>query len=268
MDKQHQFDTQPPIRGEESSLPPKDWYRNQENGLNNSTGLVEFPEVIEHQTHPLAHLLGYILLMFALIDYIHILIPPHFTNFFWEFQMIGSLVEHVPIPLMGLVFVFCRNPSYIGKLENHFLWFLSWVSLVVGLVYLLMIPLGVTDTWRIYYASKAQITNQIYQQSQSFEQIKDQLSQATTDEQFKKLAVDLNLQSSSLQVKNTQAFKDQLRNGIAQAERSIQVQAHIAQTNETQALIKDSLKWNVGALIAGTSFILIWRLSGWRRIKI
>ncbi len=39
-------------------------------------------------------LLGYGLLAFALIDYIDILIPSHFTNPEWELQTLGRLVEH------------------------------------------------------------------------------------------------------------------------------------------------------------------------------
>lgn len=231
------------------------------------TGSLYLSEVVEQQTHLLVQLLGYSLLLFALLDYIHIVIPPHFTNLLWEFRTIGSLVEHVVIPLMGLVLVFYRRQGYIGKLEKNILGLLSWFSLLIGLIYLLIIPLGIADTWRIYYANKAQINFQVFQQNQNLEQLKIQLNQATTDEQIKKIAVDFNAQTSPPQIKNKQAFKDQLRLEISQAEQNTQMQADSARLDQAQAVIKDSVKWNLGALVSGTLFIVIWRLTYWARVR-
>jgi hypothetical protein len=114
---------------------------------------------IEQRTQLLVHLLGYGLLAFSLLDYIHIVTAPRFTDPVWEFQTIGALVEHAAIPLLGLILVFYRHEGYIGKREKNFLGFLSWLCLLLGLLYLLMLPLGVADTWRIYYRSNAQITD-------------------------------------------------------------------------------------------------------------
>lgn len=232
---------------------------------NRSSGLVYLPEAVEERSQLLLPLLGYSLLVFALFDYINILFPPRFTDFVWEFRTIGALVEHVLAPLLGLILVFYRHQGYIGKWEKNTLGFLSWVSLLVGILYLLMIPLGVADTWRIYYANNAQINYQSSQQLQQLQQIKGGLNQAKTDEQINQLIGSFTPQVTREKIKNPQAIKDQYLGQISQAEKSLQNQTDSMRTNQTQTLIKDSVKSNIGALLSGTVFIWIWYLTDWAR---
>ena len=272
MDKQNQFDAQEhssrlssqSVNLVEDQVPPALPEGKRIRKKKGSKRSLYLSEAVEQQTSLLVRWLGYGLLLSALVDYIFIIVPPQFTNPLWEFQTIGALVEHAAIPLLGLIFVFYRHKGYILKREKNLLRFLSWLSLVVGLLYLLMLPLGIADTWRIYHASNAQITAQLSQQSQQFQKIKGQLDEATTHEQLKQLVASLNPQGS-LQINDPQAFKDQFLAEISQAQQNLQVQADSVRTNESQTLIKNSLKWNLGALIAGGLFILIWRLTRWAR---
>lgn len=233
--------------------------------LNGLKGSVYLSELVEERSRLLLCLVGYGLLLLAAFDYIHIIIPLRFTDPLWEFQTIGALVERAAIPLLGLMFVFYRHQGYIGKLEKNILGFLSWISLLVGLLYLLMVPLGIADTWRIYNANEAQISAQLSQQRQQFEQLKGQLNQATTDEKLEQLIGSLTPGGRSPQIKNPEAFKDQLLAKISQAQQSIQVHADTVEATNTQALLKNSVKWNLGALVSGTLFILIWHLTNWAR---
>jgi hypothetical protein len=277
MDKHNQFSAQhqpSQIRSSNSVNPfedkplspasPPGSHTHRESGSKSSLYL---SNLVEHHSTLLVHLLGYGLLVFALLDYIYILIPPRFTDPNWEFQTIGTLVEHAAIPLLGLMLVFYRHQGYIGKREKNLLGFLSWLSLLVGLLYLLMIPLGIIDTGRIYHASNAQIATQLSQQRQQFQQIKGKLNQATTDEQLKQIFAALNSQGRSLKINNPQAFKDEALAKISQAERNLQVQADSARSNQLKALSKNSLKWNLGALISGVLFIWVWHLTHWARVK-
>ena len=72
---------------------------------------IEITDLIENRSFSLLRMIGYILLVFSLIDYIGILIPPRLTDPPWEFQAMGRLVEHVWSPLLGLAFVFFYTPS-------------------------------------------------------------------------------------------------------------------------------------------------------------
>lgn len=230
-----------------------------------SKGSFQMSAVVEQRSRLLVHSLGYSFLVLSLVDYVHIVIPPQLTNPVWEFQTIGALVEHAAIPLLGLMFVFYRHQGYIEKREKRLLVFLSRVSLLLGLLYLLMLPLGVGDTWRIYQNTNAQITTQLTQQVQQFQQIKGQLNQATTNEQIQNLLASLAPQGRPEKINNPQAFKNQFLAQVSQAEQNIQVQAKTAQNNQNITLIKNSVKWNLGTLITATLFIWIWYVTRWVR---
>lgn len=272
IDKHNQFDPQQQTSQSQSSQPvnssenkelspalPEGWHSYPKNGSNSLYSEVEQRSLL------LVHWLGYGLLVFALLDYIHIVIPPRFTDPSWEFQTIGALVEHAAIPLLGLIFIFYRHDGYMGKREKKLLKFLTWISLIVGLLYLLMVPLGIIDSGRIYYANDAQIAAQVSQRSQQFQLIKEKLNQATTDEQFKKLVASLTPKGRSFEVKNPQAFKTQVLAQVSQAKQNMQLQADWARSNQLQGLVKNSVKWNLGALVSGTLFIGIWHLTRWVR---
>ena len=276
MDKDNHFDAQDqssptpysqPVNFEDeerSQALPEGKHTSQKNSLRGSLYL---SEVVDQQTLLLIRLLGYGLLVLASIDYVYIVIPAHLTNPLWEFETIGALVEHAALPLLGLIFVFYRHKGYIVKREKKLLWFLSWVSLLLGLLYLLMLPLGVADTWRIYHASNAQITAQLSQQSQEFQQIKGKLNEATTEEQLEQLVASLTPEGGSLQIKDPQAFKDKFLAQITESERKAQVQADTASITQSQELLKNSLKWNLGSLIAGVLFMWVWHLTSWTRVR-
>jgi hypothetical protein len=264
--QQHsQTDSNQPVNtleNKESPSLPQSSHTQGEKGLK---GSVYLSRRVQKRSQLLVRLLGYGLLVFSLIDYIDIFIPSRFTDPAWEFQMIGSLVEHAVVPFMGLTFVFYRHEGYIGKLERNLLRFLSWFSLLLGLLYLLVLPLGVADTWRIYHGIDTQITAQISQQSQQLQQLKSKLNQATTDEQIKQLITSLAPQNRSQEIKEPQASKEQLLAQITQAEQNIKIKPNIAGNNKKKALIKNSLRWHLGALVAGILFIWTWRLTSWTR---
>lgn len=245
-----------------SSL-PEGWQYSQEDDLGNR---VYLSDLVEQHSHQLIRLLGYGLLVFALVDYAYILIPLRLTDPNWELQAIGVLVEHAALPLLGLLFVFYRRQGYVTRRESYLLRFLSWISLLVGLLYLLMLPLGAVDTWRINQSNNAQITAQLSQQRQQLQQVKGELNQAT-DAQLQQLAASLASQGRLPQAKNPQAPRKQFLGQVDQTEQDMQVQADQTRTNQRQVLIKNSVKWNLGALIAGTLFVWIWRLTDWARIR-
>lgn len=280
MNKHNQFDTQPPIRGkqQQSQSPsisanpfedkksplPEGRNAQKKNSLKGSLYLSETVE--EHSTF-LMRLLGYGLLIFALLDYIYIVIPPRFTNPAWELQTIGAFVEHAAIPLLGLMLVFYRYQGYISKLEKRLLGLLSWVSLLLGLLYLLMVPLGIIDTGRIYHNNNSQIDAQLSQQRQQVEQIKVKLNQATTDEQLRQLFASLTPEGRSLKINDPQTLKDQSLAQISQNDRNIQAKADSVRKTQRNSLLKNSIKWNLAALVSGILFIWIWHLTRWTRVK-
>jgi hypothetical protein len=220
---------------------------------------------IEGRTHHLFPLVGYGILLFTLLDYLYILIPLQLTNPAWEFQTIGRLVEQVWAPLLGLMFVFYRRRGYIRRLEVYFLRFLSWLTLLLGIIYLLMMPLGVNDTRRIHHNNLREINQQIARQNNQFMVIKTKFNEAKTPEDLQALLAALNPQGKAPEVTNVSAFKQELLTKISEAETQFNTQIQQQKEIQRKALMKNSVKWNVGAIISGVWFIMIWVQTAWVR---
>ena len=108
--------------------------------------------------------IGYGLLILSVLDTIVVLIPANFGNRLWELQTIGAIVERVPVPLLAMALIFFGEGYDRRSLENLFLKLLSWVCLLLGLVFLLMLPLGIFGTINVNKQNNDQIDSQAKQQ--------------------------------------------------------------------------------------------------------
>ncbi|MBD2603209.1 hypothetical protein H6G81_01395 [Scytonema hofmannii FACHB-248] len=207
--------------------------------------------------------LGYGLLLLAFFDIVEMFVPPNFMNPAWEFQTFGALVERVPVPLIGLVLVFFGEMNSRSKWEFPILKLLSWLTLLFALLFFLLIPLGVGNTLRLNNQSAAQISTLSKQQLSQAEQVEKQLNQATPQQ------IDnfLKSQGRSLDGKNPEELKTQVLSKVSQAKQQIKTQAEVTQSSRGLSLIKSSVKWNLGALVASALFISIWKGTSWARIN-
>jgi hypothetical protein len=205
--------------------------------------------------------LGYGLLLLAFFDIVEMFIPPNFMNPAWEFQTFGALVERVPVPLIGLVLVFFGELNSRSKWEFPLLKLLSWLTLLFALLFFLLIPLGVGNTFRLNNQSAAQISTLSKQQLSQAEQVEKQLNQATPQQ------IDnfIKSQGRSLGGKNPEELKTQVLSKVSQAKQQIKTQAEATQSSRGLSLIKSSVKWNLGALVASGLFISIWKGTRWAR---
>ncbi|WP_017316080.1 HpsJ-like protein, cyanoexosortase A-associated [Mastigocladopsis repens] len=205
--------------------------------------------------------LGYGLLLLALFDIIELFVPPNFMNPAWEFQTIGALVERVPVPLIGLVLVFFGELHSRTQWELPILKFLSWLTLLFGILFFLLIPLGLTNTVRLNNQSVAQIKTVSTQQVSQAEQLEQQVSKASPEQ----IGNFLKSQGRQVDGKNPDELKNQLLSEVSKAKEQIKNQAEATQSLRGINLIKTSAKWNLGALVAGTLFISIWKGTRWAR---
>ena len=200
-------------------------------------------------------LIGYGLLGFALFDIINILIPPRFLNAAWEFEMVRSLVERVPVPLLGTGLVL------LGDKNQGLRKTLSILSLIAGVLFLLMVPLCINDGLRIYQQKGAEINNQASQQLTQLAQAKTQVSRATTEKDINDILTNLNLKVISSEVNTPEEIKSNLLTRIQEVEKTVNSQANKNRQNISFTLIKNTLKLIVQALIAGVVFLLLGRSS-------
>jgi len=200
-------------------------------------------------------LIGYGLLGFALFDIINILIPPRFLNAAWEFEMVRSLVERVPVPLLGTGLVL------LGEKNQGLRKTLAILSLIAGVLFLLMVPLCINDSLRIYQQKGAEINNQASQQLTQLAQAKTQVSRATTEKDINDILTNLNLKVISSEVNTPEEIKSNLLTRIQEVEKTVNSQANKNRQNISFTLIKNTLKLIVQALIAGVVFLLLGRSS-------
>ncbi|WP_197036067.1 HpsJ-like protein, cyanoexosortase A-associated [Fischerella sp. PCC 9605] len=207
--------------------------------------------------------LGYGLLLLALFDILEMFIPPGFMNPAWEFQTFGALVERVPVPLIGFVLVFYGEKYSRKEWEFRILKFLSWLTLLLALLFLLLIPLGIANTVRLTNTTVSKINILSQQKLTQAEQLEKQLNQATP-EQINNF---LKSQGRSLEGQNPQEVKNQILSQISQAKEKIQTQTKATQSSQRTKLLKNSIKWNLGALVSAALFLSIWQGTRWARMN-
>ncbi len=200
---------------------------------------------------PLFRIVGYALLALSLFDVIAIFVPALFTNPAWEFQTVNSLVERVPVPLLGTVLVFA------GEKSLRIFKSLSWACLIVGVLFFALVPLGINASWRLDRQSAQELTR-VNQEVNNLQQLQGVLNKATTPAEIQSVLTRLNPQAR-IPTQNIDQLKTQLLARIAERQKQLQTRSAASRANAQQALVKTTVKSVLGALVSGTIFILLWR---------
>ncbi len=215
---------------------------------------------IETRLRAIFRLAGYGLLASALLDVIAVFVPPNFDDPVWRFKVVGDLVERMPVPLMGLILVFYGELSARSK---PLLKTLSILSLLVGIAFLALIPLGLVASQKINDQNNLQIGARFTQQIDQIKDRKTQLGKIKPEDLDRALTL-LNNQGKLKDIKSSSQFKSTLFSELAKAEDQIKSEADNTRKNLTTTLVKNSVKWTLGALLAGIIFILFWRITSRR----
>ena len=216
---------------------------------------------------PIVRWVGYGLLILALFDVIEMFVPANFMNPNWEFQTFGALVERVAVPLIAFVFIFLAGLNERDKKEKIILKILSWLTLLLGIIYFITVPLGIINTVRIHKQNNEQITAKFKQQKSVIEQVKKGLDGPVTEAQMQQFLARLN-GGSAPEIKSPeelQQAKQQISAFVNKGESELEKQVQVARSNQRLNLLKKSVKWNLGALVAGALFITIFRSTAWVR---
>jgi hypothetical protein len=212
-------------------------------------------------------LVGYTLLFLFVMDLAEIFIPPHFLDPQWEFNALGQLVERVPIPFISFILIFYGG-NYLRKgWENLFLKFASWLTLMMGILLILAVPLGITNTIRIDQQTQANIMNKTNERLQVLEAVEDRLAQVTNREEMQVLIAQLNRGNAPV-LKNEAQLKEaksNLSQFIEDSREQLKNEANFTKKQARNSLLKRSVKWNVGSLVSGILFVIFWNMSKWAR---
>lgn len=208
-------------------------------------------------------IVGYILLLLAVVDAIDSLIPPEFLNPNWEFATIGQFVERSPVSLIGLVFIFHRGRRFRGSLERSLLKPLCGAAILVGGLYCLTVPLTLGDGVRLQEQAVAQAEQAKVQQLTQLNTLKASLSK-TSMVQLQRVAETLdtqkNLNLPSLPT-SEQGLRAELLDRVETASKTAVQQSALSVQKERFKLRKTVAKWVIGALISGIGFIYLGYVS-------
>lgn len=214
-------------------------------------------------------LVGYTFLILFALDLAEIFIPPQFLNPEWEFQTLGNLVERVAIPFIALILIF-HGGNYLRKgWEFIVLTSLSWLSLFVGILFLLSVPLGIINTMRIDTLTNTKITEGTNQRLEVLQQVETRLKDVQNKQDMQVLISQLDSGNTPV-IENEQQLtqvKTNLAEFITNSRNQLNRQAEMARKQNQKSLLKRSVKWNLGALISGILFIMTWQMTKWARIK-
>ena len=213
-------------------------------------------------------LVGYGLIAMALIDYISIIIPPQLMNPVWEFQTIGSIIERIPVMLLGIAFVFWGERENRTPVETVLLKSLSWFTLAMAIFLLLTFPLNIINGFRIYYNNNAQVNVRITQRVEALNRFQTELESAESIAQISNV---LQQQTKSRVNIPDSIDKNQLKTDILQSltknQNQLKSQAASLRASKAKTILKHGIKWNLGALISAFIFFFIWQHTFWARIK-
>ena len=128
-------------------------------------------------------------------------------------------------------------------------------------MFFLLIPLALTNTIRLNTQSVAQIQTVSTQQASQAEQLEQQVSKASPEQ----ISNFFKSQGRKIDGKSPDELKNQLLSEVSKAKKQIKTQAETTQSLRGLNLIKTSAKWNLGALVAGTLFLFLWKETRWAR---
>lgn len=224
---------------------------------------------------------GYGFLVFALVDTIASLVPSEVLSNNppqWLFQTIGKLIETSVVPLLGFAFVFFGEFFERAAVEKILLKILSWICLLLTVVSLLLIPPLIGSTLQLTSQSQAQISQALQQEQAKADlrlaqinQLETQLNRSNPEEleQLRSQLTQLNIgpiPTNPQELKTTvlSRIKD-ARDKLEVGKSTLQQQAQAKQASQQNELMKNAVKWSIGAVIAAVLFFILWRSTGWAR---
>ena len=219
----------------------------------------------------LFRLAGYSLLALAFFDYINIFVPLPFGSLNRELQMVVQLIELVPIPLLGFILVFQNSEKPRGLKEIYLLKIISWSSLIVGLLFLLLIPIIFTVNWLINNQNQLQINQRVQQTTSELQIFDKRISQVKKAEDFQNILRGLKNKGVSFEIINSEALeqtKSQISLEVTKAKTLVKKQAAQRAKQSRLIMFKNIIKYLVGAVVSGIFFIYCFFETVWvRKLK-
>jgi hypothetical protein len=220
---------------------------------------------------------GYGLLLFALVDAISILasVPGMMADPTWIIQVIGQFVERSVVPLLGFALIFFGEAYDRRPSEKIGVQLLSWLCIVLAAVYFLMIPPVIVQSIQVRGQAVATIDQRVDEQAKvGFERLAQAEKQLPTAKPEELVQMANGLRQVGIEVNANPSDTEKLRREIGAGIKTFKEKANVqleqaknmAKQNaqgQTTSLLKNAIKWALGALITAVLFGYLWKSSRW-----
>jgi hypothetical protein len=251
---------------EQTAIAPSVWQDAPVKDEEHKEGTIFLPKVVESLSYPLIPLIGYGFLGLSLFDHINIIYPVEISNPSWIVETIGQISERIPILWIGLLLVFFRREGYIRKAEIRGLKFLSWLCLLLGIIYLILIPMMIGNTVRLSQLIDTQIEARASQQTERLKRARDQVSQ-TKEQDISAYLRYQNSQTGLPQTITPEKFKENLLQKANKDISELTANSQALKATQVGSLVKRTVKWSLGNLLSTFVCIWVWYQTRWTRIK-
>jgi len=251
---------------EQTAIAPSEWQDAPVKDEEHKEGTIFLPKIVESLSYPLIPLIGYGFLGLSLFDHVNIIYPVEISNPSWIVETIGQISERIPILWIGLLLVFFRKSGYVRKREIGGLKFLSWLCLLLGIIYLISIPMLIGNTVRLSRLIDTQIETRASQQTERLKRARDQVSQ-TKEQDISAYLRYQNSQTGKPQTITPDKFKENLLQKANKDISELEANSQALKTRQVCDLIERTIKWSLGNFLSTFVCVWIWHLTRWTRIK-
>jgi hypothetical protein len=208
----------------------------------------------------LIHWIGYGLLIFGFLDIFFLLISPSWVTPGWFLLVLEQFVAFVPVLLIGF------GLAFFGELKPRILWevfvlrWISWLTLALSGIFLILIPLGIYSTIQVANQNEQAISQKGQYNLVRLETFQKKLSES-------KSLTDLRILAQVLEVDGVQDsnLKQEINQKIGFQKSALKsdTQSKIISTQFRH--FKKIFKLTIGAILAGLAHFLIWKNTPWAR---
>jgi hypothetical protein len=206
-------------------------------------------------------IIGYVLVTMSFIDYISVITEFQLNNFENELNSISLFAEHSWVFLIGLGFIFTRyftdNQSDIRHLEVVFQKIFRWVILIMGIAFLLLIPLVFLDTGRLLKSFNDQINEQQNTNIEQINQLEKNLASVVNEQQLKVLGRNIKMSPEELNLAYPQ-LKNAIEQKLITFKNSVRQETEKTKREKYLSTWKTSRRVIISLVILSFTFVIIW----------
>ncbi len=218
-------------------------------------------------------LVGWGLFLYSILQLYFLIWPLNVTNTQWEFEVMVNISDIAVYTFSGIGLILFNKPPTMTFINLKSKALISWLSLVLGVIYLMIIPLGIRDTDRLFKSKTEEYTNKRAIISDNIVKGETVIMEAESKDVLLQISASANLLKNlqdRMKIKpdeSIESVKLFLKNELIKNGDNVLTQWENNFLSEKNNILKFSIKLNICALLFGILFIWMWKVSAWTRLK-